>query len=130
MTNRISAGAHESLVCHVTEDDTAIRVGSGDVPVLATPRLIAWLEAAAVAALGDLSPDTTSVGIHVAVDHVAPTLVGSEVRMEATVRSTDGSRVDFDVKAFDGDQLIAGGVHTRVLVDRQRFLGRAGIDPG
>jgi predicted thioesterase len=123
MTNGVAIGMQGSLVHRVAEDDTAIRMGSGDVPVLATPRMIAWLEAAAVAALVDLPQETTSVGIHVAVDHVAPTLVGSEVRTEATVRSTEG------VKAFEGDQLIAGGVHTRVLVDRRRFLSRAGIDP-
>lgn len=130
MTTLIPVGAGATFSAHVTDDDTAISVGSGDVPVLATPRVIAWLEAAAVSALSDLPEEMTSVGIHIAVDHVAPTLAGADVRAEATVSSVEGQRIDFNVKAFAGDQMIAGGVHTRVLVDRRRFLTRAGFPTG
>jgi predicted thioesterase len=127
MTIQIPIGAHAAHQAAVTKADTAISLGSGDVPVLATPRVIAWMEAAAVSALTGLNDDTTSVGIHVAVDHVAPTLIGSNVRTEAAVRDVEGSRIEFDVKAFEGDRLIAGGTHTRVVVDRSRFLTRAGV---
>jgi predicted thioesterase len=130
MTIVIPVGACATFSTQVTDDDTAVSMGSGNVPVLATPRVIAWLEAAAVSALSDLPEDMTSVGIHIAVDHVAPTLAGSDVRAEATVSSVEGKRIDFNVKAFAGDEMIAGGVHTRVLVDRRRFLTRAGFPRG
>ncbi len=116
-------GAHRA---DVSGEDTAVRMGSGDVPVLATPRLVAWMEAAAVASL-DLPAGTTSVGIHVSIDHSAPTLVGAAVRAVAEVRAVDGPRVEFDVRAFEGERLIAGGTHTRVILDRERFLTRAGF---
>jgi predicted thioesterase len=128
MTSGVSVGALGSIRHGVGEDDTAIHMGSGDVPVLATPRVVAWLEAAAVAALANLPPDMTSVGIHIAVDHVAPTLVGTDVRSEATVSAVDGNRIDFEVKAFADDRLIAAGIHSRVLVDQKRFLRRAGVE--
>jgi predicted thioesterase len=121
----IMIGDHASHVARVSEDDTAVRMGSGDVPVLATPRVIAWMEAAAVAALHELPAEMTSVGIHVSVDHTAPTLVGAEVRAEAAVRMVEGKRIEFDVRAFEGNGIIAGGTHTRVVVDRLRFLARA-----
>jgi predicted thioesterase len=102
-------------------------MGSGDVPVLATPRVIAWLEAAAVAALHGLPDHVTSVGVHISVDHRAPTLEGATVRAEAEVRALDGKRIEFEIRAFDGEILIADGTHTRILVDRDRFLASAGV---
>jgi predicted thioesterase len=87
--------------------------------------LIAWVEAAALAALRGRPDGITTVGIHISMDHTAPTLVGAEVRAEAVVRAVEGRRIEFDVRAFEGDQMIAGGTHTRVVVDRQRFLARA-----
>ena len=113
----------------VGKADTAVAMGSGDVAVLATPRVIAWMEAAAMAALHRLPDHLTSVGIHLSVDHSAPTLEGVTVRALAEVRAVDGKRVEFDVRAFDGETVIAGGTHTRVIVDRDRFLVRAGF-PG
>jgi len=121
----IAIGDRGISVTTVSEADTAIQLGSGDVPVLATPRAIAWLEAAAIAALGDLAPGMTSVGINISVDHTSPTLVGAEIRAVAEVRAVEGPRVEFDVRAFEGESIIAGGTHTRVIVDRQRFLMRA-----
>lgn len=118
-------GARGTYAAQVTEDDTAIRLGSGDVPVLATPRVIAWLEAAAVDALDGLPAAMTSVGINVSVDHTAPTLVGAEVDAVAEIRAVEGNRVEFDVRAYEGEDIIAGGTHTRVIVDRLRFLARA-----
>jgi len=121
----IMSGARGTHAARVSEEDTAMHMGSGDVPVLATPRVIAWMEAAAVAALHGLPSETTSVGIHISVDHTTPTLVGAEVRAEAEVRVVEGKRIEFDVRAFEGNEIIAGGTHTRVVVDRRRFLARA-----
>ena len=121
-----NTGTHRSKV---SIEDTAVQMGSGDVPVLATPRVVAWMEAAAVAALRNLPEDSTSVGIHISVDHSAPTLVGADVRVLAEVRALNGTRIEFDVRAYEGERIIAGGTHTRVVVDRSRFLARAGLRP-
>jgi predicted thioesterase len=125
--NTVVIGTVGSQSAVVTDADTAVRMGSGDLEVLATPRVIAWMEAAAVDALRQLPDDVTSVGIHISVDHSAPTVVGAEVLARAEVRAHEGKRVEFDVRAFQGDQVIAGGTHTRIIVDRKRFLARAGI---
>lgn len=125
--NTVSVGDVGTRIMVVAETDTAAEMGSGDVPVLATPRVIAWMEAAAVAALHDLPNHLTSVGIHIAVDHNAPTLEGVTVRALAEVRALDGNRVEFDVRAFAVDKIVAVGTHTRMIVDRDRFLARAGV---
>lgn len=125
--NAVAVGDAGTCTKVVASADTAVAMGSGDVPVLATPRVVAWMEAAAVAALHGLPDHLTSVGIHVSVDHSAPTLDGVTVRALAEVRAVDGRTVEFDVRAFDGEKVIAGGTHTRVIVDRDRFLARAGF---
>jgi len=125
----VSVGDTGTSMAVVAKADTAVEMGSGDVPVLATPRVIAWMEAAAVAALRELPNHLTSVGIHISVDHSAPTLEGARVRAQAEVKALDGQRIDFDVRAFAGERVIAGGTHTRVILDRERFLARAGFPP-
>lgn len=116
----------------VEESDTATALGSGDVPVLATPRLLAWLEAATVEALeGSLPDGATSVGTRVDFEHVAPSPVGVTVTVKAEVVAVDGRLVRFDVAALHPDgKLVSHGRITRVNVDRARFVARAGGDPG
>lgn len=116
----------------VGESDTATALGSGDVPVLATPRLLAWLEAATVGALeGSLPDGATSVGTRVDLEHVAPSPVGVTVTVKAEVVAVDGRLVRFDVVALHSDgRLVAQGRITRVNVDRARFVARSGGDPG
>jgi fluoroacetyl-CoA thioesterase len=110
----------------VTADDTARALGSGDVDVLATPRLLAWCEAATVAALaGQLTPERTSVGSRVRLDHLSATGVGGTARVTAELEHQDGRLVRFAISAVDGGgRLIATGEVTRVIVDRQRFVDR------
>jgi fluoroacetyl-CoA thioesterase len=109
----------------VTEADTAIAQRSGDVPVLATPRLIALLEEAAVAALaGKLPNDLTSVGVNVSVDHLAPSAIGATVRATAVLEAIADEALEFAVEAVDGETIVAVGGHTRVIVERDRFLAR------
>lgn len=110
----------------VTDADTAARVGSGDVPVLATPRLIAWLEAATVQAAGPFTgPGQTTVGTAVRVEHRRATTVGGSVDVVADPPSTaDGRRLTFTVRATDdAGQLVAIGEIDRAIVDRDKFLG-------
>jgi fluoroacetyl-CoA thioesterase len=109
----------------VTDADTAGAVGSGDVPVLATPRLLALAEEATVAALrSHLDPGTTSVGVSIALEHTAASAVGAEVVAEAELTDVDGRRLTFEVRVTDGDTA-AGTVRVvRAVVDRERFLSR------
>lgn len=129
-TPSIEVGLSSTLSYVVGEDDTALALGSGDVPVLATPRLVAWLEAATVDALAAaLPPGTTSVGTRVDVEHLRASAVGAQVLAVASVAYVDGRLVRFEVAAEqvdpDGAQHpIAAGSVTRVIVDRDRFLAR------
>jgi predicted thioesterase len=119
-------GLAASIDLVVSPDDVAIKYKSGDVNVLATPRLIALLEEAAVAAVeNELDPNETTVGMQVHVDHLAPTAPGGRVSAEATVESVKGRRITFTVSARDERGLVAAGRVTRVLVDRDRFLEKS-----
>ncbi|MCP2260374.1 putative thioesterase [Streptoalloteichus tenebrarius] len=120
----VVVGLRATVELVVDRSDTAGAVGSGDVPVLATPRLLALAEAATVAALaGRLAPATTSVGHRVELEHLLPTPVGGRVAVLATLVEVDGRRLRFEVRAVDGrGELVARGVITRVVVDRERFL--------
>lgn len=111
----------------VTPQDTATALGSGDVPVLATPRLIAWMEEATVQQAAELlQPGSTTVGTAIRVRHRRATPVGKTVAVVASDAAADGNRLTFTVQAFDQTgELIADGEIDRVIVDRERFL--AGI---
>ncbi|MEV4765152.1 hotdog domain-containing protein [Micromonospora chokoriensis] len=111
----------------VTDADTAQAVGSGDVPVLGTPRVLALAEAATVAATATgMPPGSTTVGTRVELEHLAPTVVGRTVRAQAVLATVDGRRLSFEVTVSDGDQTVARGRVDRIMVDRQRFVERAG----
>jgi fluoroacetyl-CoA thioesterase len=123
----LEAGLQAALVHLVAADDTAEAVGSGDVPVLATPRLLALAEAACIAALGDgvLAATSTTVGTRVELEHLLALRVGETVRVAARLDHLDGRLLRFEVVATDdGDRLVGRAVITRVLVDRERFLAR------
>ena len=109
----------------VTDTDTAAALGSGDVPVLATPRLIAWMEAATVrAAAVFLGTGQTTVGIAIRLEHRRATPVGGIVEITATPsRDVASRRLTFEVQAIDGSgQIVAAGQIDRAIVDRHRFL--------
>jgi fluoroacetyl-CoA thioesterase len=122
----IREGLRGSADMMVTGDDTAEAMGSGDVPVLATPRLLALLEAASVEAVrGALEDGATTVGTGVELDHVSPTPVGWEVHAEAVLENVNGRHLRFAVRACDARGDVALGVHHRAVVDRERFMARA-----
>lgn len=109
-----------------TDEDTAAALGSGDLPVLGTPRLLAWCEAVTCAAVPDaVAAGRTSVGTRVGLEHLRPSAVGSRVTVTAEVVAVDGRLVRFAVRAEDDEQgLLAVGEVTRVVVDADRFLAR------
>lgn len=109
----------------VTPSDTAEALGSGDVPVLGTPRVVRLCEEATVEALrGHTDEGTTTVGQSVQINHLAPSAVGAAVTAEAVLESRDGRRLKFRVAVTDGDQLLAAGRVQRVIVRRDEFLRR------
>jgi predicted thioesterase len=152
----LAAGLRATVRHVVTEADTAIQAGSGDVPVLATPRLLALAEAACVAALeSHLGQGTTSVGTRVALEHRRPSPVGTEIEVEAELTELTGRRLVFGFVARhvrpedggpagngpgggpaggdpdgDADLVIGGGTVERIVVDRATFLARAGVPAG
>jgi len=110
----------------VGENDTAIALGSGDVPVLATPRVVALCEEATLRAVGGhLDESETTVGMRVQLDHVHPSSVGDKVRAEATLEKIEGRRLTFTLSVNDARSLLACGKVTRVIVDKDRFLGKS-----
>lgn len=123
----VEIGATAQIVFTADALTTAVALGSGDMQVLGTPKIVALCEEAAVAAIaGSLAEGSTTVGTHISIDHLAPTAVGQAVTAAAVVVGVDGSRLDFEVSATEGELVVARGNHTRFIVDRERFLG--GLD--
>ena len=122
----ITPGRTGQLTRVVTAEDTAVALGSGDVEVLATPRLIAWMEAATCASVDEaLGEGETTVGSRVVVEHLKASPVGAGVVVSATVKHVDGRLLRFEVVAEEsGGPVVGHGEITRVRVDRQRFLTR------
>lgn len=119
-------GLAATVSLEVSEHDTATAFGSGDVGVLATPRVVALAEEASVKAVRDaLAPGTTTVGYRVQLDHLAPTMPGNVVQAEATLEAVEGRRLTFRVSVTDSRGLVAAGRITRVTVERDRFLEKA-----
>jgi predicted thioesterase len=119
-----------SLTFTVTDADTAAAIGSGSLPVLGTPRLLAWCEAATCAAIDpSLTEGTTSVGTRVELEHRAASPVGAEVQVTASSSYVDGRLHRFTVLARHVDtdgptKVVATAEITRVVVDSEKFLSR------
>ena len=113
----------------VTDDDTAESLGSGSLPVLGTPRLLAWCEAATCAAIEPvLRAGETSVGTRVEVEHTRGSLVGARLEVTATPVHRDGRLHRFSVLAREagGGPVVGTAEVTRVVVGAERFLTRLG----
>jgi fluoroacetyl-CoA thioesterase len=127
----LAPGLVAEIETTVAAADTADALGNPGVHVLATPRLVALLEAAAVRAIAPaLPPGAGTVGTRLDVRHLAATPVGMRVRARATVREVDGRRVVCAVEAHDEVEQVAEGTHERVLIDQARFLARVAAKAG
>jgi fluoroacetyl-CoA thioesterase len=112
----------------VEDEHTALSLGSGDVPVLGTPALLALAEGACVDAIRDDLPDgQTSVGTWAEIEHLKATPVGHSVCAHATLIGHHGRRLEFNVLVEDAGDTIAKVRHRRVLVDRARFLAKVPV---
>lgn len=121
----IQEGLTHTSQLTVTEAVTATTMGSGDLPVLATPAMMALMENAAMLAVAPHLPEgSTTVGGHISASHIKPTPVGETVTATATVTKVDGKKIEFEVKAHWGDILLGEGTHLRFIVDREKFMSR------
>ena len=122
----VTLGVCGQLELVVSDLDTAATLGTSDVAVLATPRLVQLCEQATLVALGPhLAPGQTSVVLRIEMTHVAPVSVGSRVVATATLERTEGRRLIFNTTVNDACGLVAAGRVTRVLVDAAPFMEKA-----
>jgi fluoroacetyl-CoA thioesterase len=122
----IAIGLRHEVSLTVTDADTAVAFGTGEVAVLSTPRVVALCEEAALQAVaGALGPGETTVSSRVELSHVTPVAVGVTVRAEAILERVEGRRLVFAVSLADSRGLVAAGRVTRVVVETDRFLKRA-----
>lgn len=109
----------------VTPQNTAAALGSGDMPVFATPAMVSLMENAAMLAVAGALPEgATTVGAEMNVTHIKPSGLGTEVIASAVVTEVDERKITFTVGARDAEGLIGEGTHVRFVVDRARFLAK------
>ncbi|MFI6324183.1 thioesterase family protein [Nonomuraea sp. NPDC050556] len=122
----LAPGLRAQLLIMVEREDTAQKIGSGDVPVLATPRLLALAEMTTVQAVRPhLSPGQTSVGTRVQLEHLAASVLGAHIEISTELVEVDGRRLVFTFQARDRSTVVGRGTIERVVVDREKFLERA-----
>lgn len=122
----LAPGLRSQLLIMVEKEDTAAKVGSGDVPVLATPRLLALAEMATVQAVRPhLAPGETTVGTRVELQHLAASPTGAHIEITTELAEVDGRRLVFTFEARDRGTVAGRGTIERMVVDRARFVERA-----
>jgi predicted thioesterase len=123
----IEIGLKHTSELTVTDTVTAIKMGSGNMPVLATPAMMALMENAAMLAVKNELPEgCTTVGGHIESSHLRPSKIGDKVSATAEVTKVDGKKIEFKVSASSGDILLGEGTHLRFIVDRERFMSKLG----
>ena len=123
----IEIGLKHTSELTVTNTVTAVKMGSGDMPVLATPAMLALMENAAMLAVADELPKgCTTVGGHIESSHLKPSKIGDKVSATAEVTKVDGKKIEFKVSTSSGDILLGEGTHLRFIVDRERFMSKLG----
>jgi predicted thioesterase len=107
----------------VRDEDLVSQLGSIDMDVLSTPRLVQLMEAAAIKAIQEfIPPDQLSLGTHVKIKHLSPTPLGMKVVAHAILKEVNKNRLIFLVDAYDEMEKVAEGEHERILVSKERFL--------
>lgn len=109
----------------VSPANFASTMGSGDLPVLATPAVVALMENAAMLAVAPELPEgSTTVGAKMDMTHLRPSAEGEEVWAEAALVEVDGRKLTFSLVARDGKEVIGEGTHVRYVVDKVKFLSK------
>ena len=110
----------------VTDTITAKEIGSGELPVLATPYLIALAEETAWRSVAEyLEEGQGTVGTRIEISHVSATPAGMKIWCESTLTEVDRRRLVFSIKVFDECGLIGEGTHERFIIDNGRFMEKA-----
>jgi predicted thioesterase len=123
----LKISSHGEARTRVSEDNIALRYGSGSVDVFATPAMIALMEEAAVKAVDNKLPDGyATVGTELSVKHLAPTPIGINITVSAELVEVDGRKLTFKVEAFDELEKIGEGSHNRYIVELEKFNNKAG----
>jgi predicted thioesterase len=121
----IEIGLKHTSELTVSDSVTAVRMGSGDMPVLATPAMLALMENAAMLAVANELPEgCTTVGGYIESSHLKPSKIGDRVCATAEVTKVDGKKIEFRVAAYCGDVLLGEGTHLRFIVDKERFMAK------
>lgn len=109
----------------VTQENSAAALGSGFLPVFATPAMVALMENAAMKAVAPvLEQGVTTVGAEINTTHIKPSPIGATVSATATLVAVEGRKLTFDVEARDEVGLIGKGTHVRFIVDAERFMAK------
>lgn len=115
---------YESTVV-VSQSNTAATLGSGDMDVFATPAMVALMENAAMLAVAAHLPEgSATVGTQMNTSHIKASPLGATITASAELTEVEGRKLTFAVKAWDEKGVIGEGVHTRFVVDRERFLSK------
>ncbi|HOM42947.1 MAG TPA: thioesterase family protein [Bacillota bacterium] len=126
MDNNLRVGITAQVGKTVSEDDTAVKFGSGGVRVFATPMMVALMENAALNAVDPhLGEDSATVGLSLNVKHLAATPVGMKVTAAAELIGIEGKKLTFKVEAYDEQEKIGEGIHERYIIKLSKFLERA-----
>lgn len=119
-------GMEFSKTMMVEKQHTALHVGSGIVEVLATPIMIALMEGASAQCVQHCMKDTdTTVGTMIQTTHLSATPIGMEVTATAIILKIEGKKIDFSVVAKDGRGIIGEGIHSRFIVNIEKFHVKA-----
>jgi len=126
LDNNLKIGITAQVEKTVSEDDTAVKFGSGGVRVFATPMMVALMENAALNAVDPhLGEDSATVGLSLNVKHLAATPVGMKVTAAAELIGIEGKKLTFKVEAYDEQEKIGEGIHERYIIKLSKFLERA-----
>jgi predicted thioesterase len=121
----MNIGLSYTATTTVNQNNTALALGSGDMEVFATPAMVALMENAAMNAVAPhLEAGQTTVGTQITTSHIKASALGATISATATLTAVDGRSLTFAITAREGENIIGEGVHTRFIVDRERFLAK------
>ena len=109
----------------VTNEKTAMEMGSGTLPVYATPAMVALMEKTAMLSVADeIGEGEATVGTRLEISHLAACGLGAEIRCESVLTEIDRKRLVFEVQAFEGETLIGNGIHERFIINTEKFMSK------
>lgn len=121
----MEAGIKNEKSIVVTDEVTASKVGSGLLPVYATPSMIALMEGTCAESVQPyLSEGEGTVGVAVDIKHIAATPVGMTVRCESLLKEVNGKKLVFEVNVYDERGLVGTGIHKRAIINNEAFMAR------